>query len=100
MGVTGYLVGLSACSAQMTLSAPLFTSKTNAKTDLGVVAQRSFLLANLACVPVIAIWWNIEPIMLALGQPRSLARGLREYMRYGTFALPGYCEHPRLAPQS
>ncbi|CDZ98042.1 Uncharacterized membrane protein, predicted efflux pump [Phaffia rhodozyma] len=88
--VTTNLIVIAATSTQMTLSSPLYTSPTHAKTDVGVVLQRTIVLANLGCLPIFVVWWFIEPIMLALGQPPSLAHGLKGYLRLMMFSQPGY----------
>lgn len=87
--VTANLIVLAATSAQMTLSSPLFTSSTHSKTDVGIVLQRTFILSNLGCLPIFVIWWFIEPILLALGQPAALAHGLKGYLRVMMFSQPG-----------
>lgn len=74
----------------MTLSAPLFTSRTSSATSVGVVAQRAFLLALVSSIPVVWIWSDIERIFLALGQPASLSHGLASYMRWALISIPGY----------
>lgn len=63
MSVTGSVVALAATSAQVTLSAPIFTSPTQPVTDVGLVLQRTIALANLGMLPVFCLWWNIEPLV-------------------------------------
>lgn len=92
IGVTGSIVVLSATSVQMTISAPLFTSRHQSRASVGVVAQRAFILSCLSSIPVTIIWWYVEPIMLAMGQPASLAAGLKPYMRMAILSIPGYGE--------
>jgi MATE family multidrug resistance protein len=87
--VTAFVVTLSATSIQVTLSSPLYTSPDHQKTDVGVIAQRAFVLANLGLLPVYALWWFIEPVMRALGQPESLARGLKGFLRVLVVGQPG-----------
>ena len=89
MAVTAFVVTLSATSIQVTLSSPLFTSQDYPKTDVGLIAQRAFLLANIGLLPVYALWWFIEPVMRSLGQPDSLANGLTPLLRVLVLGQPG-----------
>ena len=89
MAVTAFVVTLSATSIQVTLSSPLFTSQDYPKTDVGLIAQRAFLLANIGLLPVYALWWFIEPVMHSLGQPDSLAKGLTPFLRVLVLGQPG-----------
>jgi hypothetical protein len=61
--VTGSVVALAATSAQVTLSAPIFTSPTQPVTDVGVVLQRTVILANVGMLPIYVLWWNIEAVV-------------------------------------
>ena len=40
--------------------------------------------------PIIAIWFNVEPILLALNQKPEVARIASIYLRWGTLGLPAY----------
>lgn len=91
--VTAAVVALSATSIQVTLSSPLFTSPDHPRTDIGVIAQRTFILANLGVLPVYALWWKIEPVMNALGQPKSLSEGLTPFLRVMMLGQPGECRN-------
>ncbi|WVQ71767.1 hypothetical protein IAR50_001308 [Cryptococcus sp. DSM 104548] len=88
--ITGCIMTTAASSVQVTLSAPMFTSSTNPKSDVGVIAQRSFFFANLCTLPVILVWFFIEPLFIYIGQPRELAQGLKSFLRWIVLALPGY----------
>jgi hypothetical protein len=112
MGVTTTVLILSSTAAQTTLSAPLFTLKANnttnskskspsstsqsqshsGKKEIGIIAQRGFILAHLCVLPMLVVWWFIKPIMIALGQPESLAVGLQGFLRWMMLYVPGYGE--------
>jgi hypothetical protein len=113
MGVTTTVLILSSTAAQTTLSAPLFTLKSNnttnskskspssstsqsqshsGKKEIGIIAQRGFILAHLCVLPMLVVWWFIKPIMIALGQPESLAVGLQGFLRWMMLYVPGYGE--------
>jgi Na+-driven multidrug efflux pump len=113
MGVTTTVLILSSTAAQTTLSAPLFTLKSNnttnskskspssstsqsqshsGKKEIGIIAQRGFILAHLCVLPMLVVWWFIKPIMIALGQPESLAEGLQGFLRWMMLYVPGYGE--------
>lgn len=117
MGVTTTVLILSSTAAQTTLSAPLFTLKSNntntsksksksnstspstsqsqshsGKKEIGIIAQRGFILAHLCVLPMLVVWWFIRPIMIALGQPESLAEGLQGFLRWMMLYVPGYGE--------
>jgi MATE family multidrug resistance protein len=114
MGVTTTVLILSSTAAQTTLSAPLFTLKSNSTTskskskspssstsqshshsgkkEIGIIAQRGFILAHLCVLPMLVVWWFIKPIMIALGQPESLAVGLQGFLRWMMLYVPGYGE--------
>lgn len=97
MGVTTTVLILSSTAAQTTLSAPLFTSKSpSSKKEIGIIAQRGFILAHLCVLPMIVVWWFIRPIMIALGQPASLAIGLESFLRWMLLYIPGYGQSPRV----
>lgn len=91
MGVTTTVLVLASTSAQTTLSSPLFTSKKpSGKLEIGVIAQRGFILAQLCTLPMLVVWWFIRPIMISLGQPKSLAVGLEKFLRVMILYIPGY----------
>jgi MATE family multidrug resistance protein len=91
VGVTTTVLILSSTAAQTTLSAPLFTSKSaSAKKEIGIMAQRGFILAHICVIPMAFVWWFIKPIMIALGQPESLANGLQSFLRWNLLSIPGY----------
>lgn len=41
---------------------------------------------------MLVVWWFIKPIMIALGQPESLAVGLQGFLRWMMLYVPGYGE--------
>lgn len=75
--VTGSVVALAATSAQVTLSAPIFTAPTQPVTDVGVVLQRTVILANVGMLPIYVLWWNIEAVVRPPCHPAESATGMR-----------------------
>lgn len=83
------MVVFGATSTQIVLSSPLYTSSKHESRDVGIILQRTLILGNLGILPVICMWWYMEPLMLALHQPPSLAAALGVYMRYYALGQPG-----------
>jgi multidrug resistance protein, MATE family len=55
---------------------------------IGPVLRGGFLLALLASIPPMLLLWNIEPLILAIGEPPALAHAIAQYDRILLFALP------------
>jgi len=73
----------------VTLSSPLFTSPDHEKEEVGILLQRSLILANLGAIPIYVLWWFITPVMKFLGQPASLAEGLAPFLKVMILGQPG-----------
>ena len=54
----------------------------------GIVLQRALLLALLACVPLMLLYWQALPVLLALGQERALAAAAARYVRIFAATIP------------
>jgi MATE family multidrug resistance protein len=52
------------------------------------ILRGGFLLALLASIPPMLLLWNIEPLILAIGEPPALAHAIAQYDRILLFALP------------
>ena len=50
--------------------------------EVGKVSQRALLVLWTACVPITALWWFSEPVLLALGQAPEVK---------ASFQLPHCC---------
>ncbi|KAG1670897.1 hypothetical protein FOA52_000399 [Chlamydomonas sp. UWO 241] len=48
---------------------------------LGLVAQRALIVCLAVCIPIIALWWNIEPLLLMLHQSPIVAGGAARYLQ-------------------
>jgi MATE family multidrug resistance protein len=42
---------------------------------LGLVLQRALLICWLVCLPITVLWYSMEGVLLALGQPPEVAAG-------------------------
>jgi MATE family multidrug resistance protein len=47
-----------------------------------------FVLATLAAAPLMLLLWNIEPVLLLIGEPPALARDITRYVQILLFATP------------
>jgi MATE family multidrug resistance protein len=52
------------------------------------ILRGGFLLALLSAVPPMLLLWNVEPILLAIGEPAALADSIARYDRVLLFAMP------------
>ena len=55
--------------------------------DAGIALQRTLVVAALAAVPIMTVWWFAEPLLLALGQEPSLASSAASYLRIQLFSV-------------
>jgi MATE family multidrug resistance protein len=62
---------------------------SGAETRIAPILRGGMLLALLASIPPMLLLWNIEPIVLAIGEPPELAHAIAAYDRILLFALPG-----------
>lgn len=61
-----------------------------------LVLLRAVLVCWLICVPVVGLWSNAEPLLLALGQSPALVAGSTAYLRVGRAALRRQGQRPSL----
>ncbi|KAL7421401.1 ethionine resistance protein [Cryptotrichosporon argae] len=87
-GVTAWPFPLALAAALTTLSAPLF-SQPDQRPQIGLHLQRAVLLSLTMALPIVALWWNIAPVLRALKQPEELVVGMQAYMRWMILVIPG-----------
>lgn len=47
---------------------------------LGLVLQRAMLVLLVCCIPIIALWFNMEPLLLQMHQAPAVAAGAARYL--------------------
>eukprot|EP00667_Euglena_gracilis_P007103 EG_transcript_7180 len=77
--ITGasFLAGLA--TALDTLASQAYGARNFEK--VGVLAQRATYICLFSCIPIVLLWWNIEPLLLALGQEPRICRLAALYLR-------------------
>ncbi|KAL0954080.1 hypothetical protein HGRIS_005227 [Hohenbuehelia grisea] len=86
--VTGWCIALGGTTALDTLGSQAFTG--GHRTDLSIHLQRCIVLLLILFIPVGVVWFFIEPLLLALGQPASLSAGVQRFLRVLVLGAPGY----------
>lgn len=56
--------------------------------QLGLLAQRATVLCLLLLAPACVVWYNVEPLLLAVGQPHQAVRRAGYFLRVYIFSLP------------
>ncbi|KAF8135002.1 mate-domain-containing protein [Boletus edulis] len=84
--VTGYSIVQGFASALDTLLPPAWTS--DRPHMVGLWTQRMVLMTGMVLIPIIAIWFNAESILLALNQEPEVARLAAIYLRWASLGLP------------
>eukprot|EP00971_Amphidinium_carterae_P261047 5178459-Amphidinium_carterae.1 len=54
----------------------------------GDMLQQQFAIHAILCLPIAAMWWWTEDILIATGQPAQIAALTGEYMRWRLLGLP------------
>lgn len=85
---TGWCVALGGTTALDTLGSQAFTG--GHPKDLSIHFQRCIVLLWILVTPVCALWWFIEPVLLALGQSGPLSRDVQTFLRVLIVGAPGY----------
>jgi MATE family multidrug resistance protein len=49
---------------------------------MGITLQRGILILLLTSFPIALVWWNVEVLLLALGQDPAIAKIANDYLRY------------------
>ncbi|KAG9304309.1 hypothetical protein G9A89_019871 [Geosiphon pyriformis] len=87
-GVTGFSVALGAASALETLCSQAWTSG-NPKM-VGIYLQRALLIIMIGFFPIAISWWEVERILVFLGQDKVLANKAGLFLRYLLIGAPAY----------
>lgn len=72
-----------------TLCSQAWTGSDNPH-DIGILLQRAYILLGLMFIPIAALWWNVEQVLLYLGQEPELSRMAALFLRYLLIGAPGY----------
>jgi multidrug resistance protein, MATE family len=72
-----------------TLCSQAWTGSNNPH-DIGVLLQRAYILLGLMFIPIAFLWWNVEQVLLYLGQEPELCRMAALFLRYLLIGAPGY----------
>ena len=85
----GWCVALGGGSALDTLGSQAFTGGIR-KTDLSIHLQRCVVLLWALFIPVGVLWFFMEPVLLAIGEPVRLCKDVQDILRILIFAAPGF----------
>ncbi|KAF8315345.1 multidrug Oligosaccharidyl-lipid polysaccharide flippase [Clavulina sp. PMI_390] len=86
--VTGLSVILGFVSALDSLLPQAWTSSN--PSLVGLWSQRMMLLVTMLLVPIFMIWFNAEPILIALQQEPEIAHLAGVYLKWLSLGLPAY----------
>ncbi|KAL2633704.1 hypothetical protein R1flu_005183 [Riccia fluitans] len=78
--VSGYTLMLGLASGLETFCGQAFGAEKYAL--LGVFLQSEFLASLSLCFPVVALWWNIEPVLVYLGQDEEVSKMAGLFLRF------------------
>ncbi|KAG6553559.1 hypothetical protein Mapa_004472 [Marchantia paleacea] len=78
--VTGFIVMLGIASTLETLCGQAYGAKKYHL--LGVYLQAAWIVGLGVGVFVLILWWNMEPVLKAVGQDPEIARMAGEYLKY------------------
>lgn len=91
--VTGFSLLLGMASGLETLCGQAFGAQQYHK--LGVQMHRAMLILLLMCIPVTALWLNMEKLLLLIGQDPAISH---ETARYVAWLVPGLFAYVLLQP--
>jgi len=57
--------------------------------QLSVLVARGIVVVSCTLPFTLLVWWNAEPLLLAVGQPKHESRMAGVFLRYHFFTLPG-----------
>ncbi|KAF9445597.1 multidrug/Oligosaccharidyl-lipid/Polysaccharide flippase [Macrolepiota fuliginosa MF-IS2] len=86
--VSGFSIIQGFTSALDTLLPSAWTSSQ--PQLVGLWAQRMFVVMTVCLIPMYTVWFNAEPILLALKQDPEVARLAAIYLRWVSLGLPAY----------
>lgn len=49
---------------------------------MGITLQRCMLVLLLTSIPIACVWWNVEKVLLCMGQDPAIAKLAKQYLRY------------------
>ncbi|KAG8221086.1 MOP flippase [Butyriboletus roseoflavus] len=84
-----WCIALGGGSALDTLGSQAFTGSTR-KTDLSIHFQRCVVLLWALFIPVAVLWFFMEPVLLAIGEPARLCKDVQDIMRILILSAPGF----------
>ncbi|MDB5817359.1 MAG: multi anti extrusion protein MatE [Rhizobacter sp.] len=84
------LFGIGLITATMPLLASALGRNRHAVRDLRRTVQQGWWSAALVCVPMWALMWHTEPLLVALGQEPALAAKAASFMRTLQWSLLPY----------
>lgn len=82
MNLTGNAITYGLCSSVDTLCAQSFGA--GQKQLVGLVAQRAAVAYSIVFVPIIALWWNTERLLVACGQDPEISAIAGRYVRWAS----------------
>ncbi|ORY25646.1 mate-domain-containing protein [Naematelia encephala] len=86
--VSSFSILQGLATALDTLLPAAFTSSDPSR--VGLWTQRMSVVIVFSMIPMFVLWWNVEGILLALGQEHDVAEKAALYLRYLSFGIPGY----------
>ncbi|KAI9327583.1 putative MATE efflux family protein subfamily [Zopfochytrium polystomum] len=87
--VTAWVMALGSATALDTLCSQAWTGASD-KTKVGVHLQRAIWIMSLMFLPIAVLWWNVEPVLLLLGQDPELSAMTAQFLRWLILGAPGY----------
>ncbi|EJD41501.1 MOP flippase [Auricularia subglabra TFB-10046 SS5] len=87
--VTGWCVALGGTTALDTFGSASFSGSPR-KTDVGLHLQRCLFWLHILLIPVLALWWFCEPVLLFLKQEEEIAHDVQSFLRVLIVGAPGY----------
>lgn len=85
----GWCIALGGGSALDTLGSQAFTGGLH-KTDLSIHLQRCVVLLWALFIPVAVLWFFMEPVLLAIGEPVRLCKDVQDILRMLILAAPAF----------
>ncbi|OCF54823.1 MATE family multidrug resistance protein [Kwoniella mangroviensis CBS 10435] len=86
--VSSFSILQGLCTAMDTLLPAAWTSSDPSR--VGLWTQRMAVVLAVSMIPMFMIWWNIEGVLVGLGQERDVAQHAAMYLRWLSLGIPGY----------
>ncbi|WVR06419.1 hypothetical protein IAU60_003450 [Kwoniella sp. DSM 27419] len=86
--VTSFSILQGLATAMDTLLPAAWTSSDPSR--VGLWTQRMAVVMTVSMLPMFMIWWNIGPVLVALGQERDVAAAAAQYLKWLSLGIPGY----------